>query len=133
MNPLAAIPALLNLLKDALDRFIPDKTQAAQAKAALDQLQVTQEAQQFLAAADIVKTEAGSEGWLTRSWRPLVMLWLMALISFHLFGLTDARISEVQYDFMWKLLELGIGGYTIGRSIEKVAGPVAQALGSGNK
>jgi hypothetical protein len=122
------IDSAIALLKDALDRFIPDKTQAAQAKAALDQLNASNEAQQYLAAADIVKTEAASESWLTRSWRPLVMLWLMALISLHLFGWTDVRISEVQYDFMWKLLELGIGGYTIGRSVEKIAPSVVSAL-----
>jgi hypothetical protein len=123
------IDSAIALLKDALDRFIPDKTQAAQAKAALDQLNASNEAQQYLAAADIVKTEAASESWLTRSWRPITMIWLLVLISCHLFGLTDvAHVSEVQYDFMWKLLEIGIGGYTISRSVEKVAPSIANAI-----
>lgn len=128
MIPIPIIDSAIALFKDALDRFIPDKTQAAQAKAALDQLRATQDAQQFLAAADIVKTEAASDGWLTRSWRPITMLWLMVLITCHLFGLTDVHISEVQYDFMWKLLEIGIGGYVMGRSAEKIAPSIIAAI-----
>jgi hypothetical protein len=40
-NPLGSI---IDLVKDGLDRFIPDKSQAAQAKATLDQLKESDDA-----------------------------------------------------------------------------------------
>jgi hypothetical protein len=116
------------LLKDALDRFVPDKTQAAQAKAALDQLREQQGAQEFLAAADIVKAEAQSGTWLTAAWRPLTMLVFVALIVARVFGLTSEHVSEAEYAELWELVKLGLGGYVIGRSAEKVVPAIVQTL-----
>jgi Holin of 3TMs, for gene-transfer release len=116
------------LLKDALDRFIPDKTAAAQAKAALDQLRAQQDAQEFLAAADIVKTEAQSSNWLTAGWRPVTMLTFVALICARVFGLTSAHVSDAEYMELWQLVKFGLGGYVLGRSVEKTAGPLLGAV-----
>lgn len=122
------IDSAIALIKDGMDRFIPDKSQAAQAKAALDQLRASQEGQEFLAAAEIVKTEAGSSNWLTASWRPITMLTFVALICARIFGWTSAHVTEAEYMQLWDLVKLGLGGYVIGRSAEKVAGPVLQAI-----
>lgn len=116
------------LLKDALDRFVPDKTQAAQAKAALDQLREQEGAQEFLAAADIVKAEAQSGTWLTAAWRPLTMLVFVALIVARVFGLTSEHVSEAEYAELWELVKLGLGGYVLGRSAEKVVPAIVQTL-----
>ena len=118
------------LLKDGLDRFIPDKTQAAQAKAALDQLREQQDAQEFLAAAEIVKTEASSGNWLTSSWRPITMLIFVALICARMFGLTSLHVPDTEYSSLWELVKLGLGGYVLGRSVEKVAPAVIGAIKS---
>lgn len=116
------------LLKDALDRFIPDKTQAAQAKATLDQLREQEGAQEFLAGADIVKAEAQSSTWLTAAWRPITMLVFVSLIVARVFGLTSEHVSEAEYAELWRLVELGLGGYVIGRSAEKVVPAIVQTL-----
>jgi hypothetical protein len=116
------------LLKDALDRFVPDKTQAAQAKAALDQLREQEGAQEFLAAADIVKAEAQSRTWLTAAWRPLTMLVFVTLIVARVFGLTSEHVSEAEYAALWELVKLGLGGYVLGRSAEKVVPAIVQTL-----
>jgi hypothetical protein len=129
---------LLGFLQPVLDKFFPDQTQKLQFQMQLQQLAAQQEGAQLdaqlkqaLAAADIVKAEAQSASWLTSNWRPLTMLWLMMLITCHLFGLTDfVHVTETQYDLMWKLVELGLGGYVIGRSAEKTAGAVVTALKS---
>ncbi len=118
------------LIKDAMDRFIPDKTQAAQAKQALDTLRQQQEAQEFLAAADIVKAEAQSEGWLTRSWRPLTMLTFVFLIVCRIFGWTSEYVSEAEYTALWDLVKVGLGGYVIGRSVTQTVQAVAPAISS---
>lgn len=116
------------LLKDGLDRFIPDKNAAAQAKAALDQLRQQQDAQEFLAAAEIVKTEAGSSNWLTASWRPITMLTFVALICARIFGFTSTHVTDVEYMQLWDLVKLGLGGYVVGRSAEKILPGIVAAV-----
>tara|TARA_R110000764_G_scaffold157391_1_gene245244 strand:- start:64 stop:459 length:396 start_codon:yes stop_codon:yes gene_type:complete len=60
--------------------------------------------------------------WLQRSWRPIIMLsfgFIVIYVKFiaPLFGLP---IPPLENEF-WNLLQLGIGGYVVGRSVEKVA------------
>jgi hypothetical protein len=116
------------LIKDAFDRFVPDKAAAASAKAALDELRAQQGAQEFLASADIVKAEAESSNWLTAAWRPITMLVFVTLICARLFGLTSEHVSESEYQSLWELVKLGLGGYVLGRSAEKIIPTVAQAI-----
>jgi hypothetical protein len=80
------------------------------------------------AAASIVKAEAESEHWLTANWRPILMLVFAGLIVARWFGWTAAGITEAVELKLWNILEIGIGGYVIGRSVEKIAPAVAQAV-----
>jgi hypothetical protein len=118
----------LALLKDALDRFVPDKAAAAQAKAVLDQLREQEGAQEFLASAEIVKAEAQSANWLTAAWRPLTMLVFVTLICARVFGLTSTHVSDAEYQALWELVKLGLGGYVLGRSAEKIIPQVVQTI-----
>lgn len=128
MVPIPIVDGAIGLIKDALDRFIPDKTQAAQAKAALDQVRASQEGQEFLAAADIVKAEAQSSSWLTSGWRPITMLVFVGLICARIFGLTSTHVTDAEYMQLWDLVKLGLGGYVLGRSAEKIAPSIVDAL-----
>ena len=56
--------------------------------------------------------------WLQRSWRPLIMLVFAAIVLVGTFF--NLPILDDTSRF-WDLLEIGIGGYVIGRSAEKVA------------
>ena len=67
--------------------------------------------------AVIIGAEAQGN-WLQRSWRPLVMLVFAAIVLVGSFW--SLPILEDTSRF-WDLLEIGIGGYVIGRSAEKVA------------
>lgn len=116
------------LLKDALDRFVPDKTQAAQAKAALDQLREQEGAQEFLAGSEIVKAEAQGESWLQRNWRPMSALTFVWLVVSRWYGLTAPNISPAEYLELWAVVKICLGGYTIGRTAEKIAPAVIQAV-----
>ena len=63
--------------------------------------------------------------WLQRSWRPILMLafgFIVIYVKFiaPLFGLPIPPLE----DEFWNLLQLGIGGYVIGRSAEKIASKV---------
>jgi len=73
---------------------------------------------------DVILAEAKGN-WLQRSWRPILMLafgFIVIYVKFiaPLFGLP---IPALENEF-WDLLQLGIGGYVVGRSVEKVAGNI---------
>lgn len=76
-----------------------------------------------MARADVVKAEAASSSWLTATWRPITMLTFLVLIVLSQLGFT-APVPEQ----MWPLLQLGIGGYVAGRSLEKIVPSVVGAL-----
>lgn len=80
------------------------------------------------AAADIVKAEAEGEGWLQRNWRPIMMLTFGVLIVARWFGLAAPNLSEVEYVKLWDIVQIGLGGYVIGRSVEKIAPSIADVL-----
>lgn len=64
--------------------------------------------------ADIVKSETQGN-WLQRSWRPLMMLSFAFVV---LLG-TVIDIPYLSDDSkFWNLIETGLGGYVIGRSLE---------------
>lgn len=80
------------------------------------------------AAADIVKAEAESEHWLVACWRPLLMLTFGTLIVARWFGWAAPNLSEAEYIKLWDIVELGLGGYVIGRSAEKIMPGIAQVF-----
>ncbi len=88
----------------------------------------------------VVMAEVQSEHWLSRSWRPLLMLILMGflLLAGLILPLADliagapvpfAPRWQMLPDGFWNFLAVGMGGYIGGRSLEKVAGAVVSAAG----
>ena len=69
------------------------------------------------ARSKVMVAETQSDGWLTRSWRPIVMLGLFALIIADYFGLSPKSVPAELFD-IFKYGVIGIGG---GRSAEKLA------------
>ena len=78
--------------------------------------------------ASIIKTEATGHSWLQRNWRPLMMLWFGALLGLYWFGVTPPNLTEATIHELFGLLKLGIGGYVIGRSAEKVVPKAVEAF-----
>lgn len=69
------------------------------------------------AQSSVIIAEAQGSSWLQRMWRPLLMcVFAGLLISTWYYGAP----SDVPVDRLFDLLELGIGGYIGGRTIEKV-------------
>jgi len=75
--------------------------------------------------ASIVRAEAQGDSWLQRSWRPITMLCFVFIIAnnyiiypyLSLFGIKSMMLTLPPQ--MWELLKIGLGGYVIGRSVEK--------------
>ncbi len=74
------------------------------------------------AQAEVLKTELKGN-WLQRSWRPIVMLTFTVIIVIGAFRPIPFLDSTSPF---WSLLELGLGGYVVGRSVEKVADTVTK-------
>jgi hypothetical protein len=120
-----AFPALLTLLApilgDVIRRVVPDKEKQAELETQLQLELMNNQHKLEEISASIVKAEANSEGVLARNWRPTVMLGFFGLIASYWFGITADYLSEAVVTQMFSLLEIGLGGYVIGRSVEKVA------------
>ena len=81
------------------------------------------EQQLLKAKSDIIVAEAQGN-WLTASWRPITMLTFLLLVVLDSFGLLASPLAGEA----WLLLQIGLGGYVTGRSLEKVVPKIADAL-----
>ena len=64
----------------------------------------------------IINSEAQGESWMQRNWRPITMLTFLVLVVCDSFGLLAFRLAAEA----WVLLQIGLGGYVVGRTAEKV-------------
>jgi hypothetical protein len=105
-----------------IDKIIPDPKAAAEAKIRLLELEQKGQLTELQEAASIIKTEAAGEGSLQRNWRPLVMLTFTALIVCRWLGisLNEVMITPELEMKLFEIVQLGLGGYVIGRSAEKL-------------
>lgn len=122
------IPLLAPILGNIIKSKFPDPAEAAKAEADMT-AQLWQNAHQLnAAAADIIKTEAASTHWLASNWRPLTMIVFVCLIVARWFGWAAPNLSEAEYIKLWSIVEFGLGGYVVGRSVEKIAPTIAEAI-----
>tara|TARA_R110000824_G_scaffold7698_3_gene34820 strand:- start:298 stop:711 length:414 start_codon:yes stop_codon:yes gene_type:complete len=72
------------------------------------------------AKSQIITAEAKSDNFLTSTWRPMTMLIFVGLIVAHWFGFTAPNLSEAMVLQLFDIVKIGLGGYVVGRSVEKV-------------
>ena len=122
-DPLSAV---LDIGSKIIDRVIPDKNAARAAKDKLVGMELGAEMKELEAAMNIIVAEASSEHWLVAAWRPITMLVFVAIVGNNyliypylaLFW-NDAPVLTLPPD-LWDLLKIGLGGYVVGRSAEKI-------------
>ena len=76
------------------------------------------------AKSNIIVAEAKGNSWLQRSWRPLGMVTLLALVVLDSLGILPNRLSTEA----WTMIQVGFGGYVVGRSAEKTAPKLVNAI-----
>ena len=124
---LGAASPLLSALFKTVDKVVDSKEEKEKIKAKIQEQALAGEMKELSTAADIILAESKSESWIARSWRPLLMMIAILIIAnnylfvpyanaFFNFGI----VLELP-DALWTLLTIGVGGYTLGRSSEKVA------------
>lgn len=129
----ALIPVLAPILGDVVKRVLPeDKDKAAAIERELSMQLMMNSATVEKAAADVILAEAKSDSWLASSWRPILMLVITAIVAWNflfapLIELAVVLITNDQIPLaidlpseLWTLLTVGVGGYVMGRSGEKI-------------
>lgn len=127
----ALIPVLGPIVGKVVGSLFPnpeDQLKRDQAQIAFQQALFENATAIERAAADIVKAEAQGESWIQRSWRPILMLTFGGLIVARWLGFVAPNLTEAEYLKLWSIIELGLGGYVVGRSAEKVLPGIAAAL-----
>ena len=122
------VDSIISLGNTLITRLFPDPVARQQAQLELLKLEENGELARMAEQAKIITAEASSDSWLAKSWRPITMLVFVFIVAnnyiivqyAHLFGINIPILDLPEK--MWSLLELGLGGYIVGRSAEKVAG-----------
>lgn len=126
----ALIPVLAPILGKVVGNLFPDPEAKAKAESEVMQQLLKHQSEIESAAGEIVKQEAASAHWLAANWRPITMLIFVGLIVSRWLGFTAENMSEPEYLEVYGLIKIGLGGYVIGRSVEKIAPGVIGAIKS---
>lgn len=116
---------LLNVFFDLIDRTAGTKDDADKIKAKTLQLAEQNKLAELNAMTKIVEHEVKSDNWMQRSWRPILMLCMTGIIvNTYIFMpyinlFLNQKIIITLPDTFYDLLMIGVGGYVVGRSIEK--------------
>jgi len=116
---------LLDGIFNTVDEVVEDKDLANKLKQVLKERVLDLLKTEIEAARDIIVAEIGSDSYLAKNWRPITMLVFVTIIAnnyiiypyLQLFFDTGAML-DIPPD-MWALLKIGLGGYVVGRSVEK--------------
>lgn len=79
--------------------------------------------------SNVIIAEAQSQSWLARNWRPITMLAFVLLIILDATGVLKSNLP----DDVWTVIKIGLGGYVVGRSVEKIADKVGKTFGNGGE
>lgn len=119
MNLWPLLSPLIKPITDLIDQRVEDRDLAAKLKHDLTQQLIAKQNVELETAAKVLVAEAQSESWITQSWRPITMLTFTGLVVARWLGLTVDIPMEIEKE-LWQVIQLGIGGYVLGRSAEKV-------------
>lgn len=122
------VPALVPIVSKIVGNLFPDPEAKAKAEQEVVQQLLEHRQQIESAAASIIKTEAASTHWLASNWRPLTMVVFVVLIVARWFGWSAPNLAPEEYIKLWDIVELGLGGYVIGRSVEKITPNIVDVL-----
>ena len=121
----ALLPSIIGVLGKAIDKAIGDKDEAERLKQQLSLAILSMQHSELQGAVDVIKAEAQGDSWIQRSWRPILMLVIVAIVAnnhlvYPYLSLYWREAPELELpDELWELMKIGVGGYVLGRSGEK--------------
>jgi len=123
---LALMNVLAPILGDVLKKVIPDSDKGAEIEREVRLALLSHTDSLEAMRGKIVLEEAKSGNWLTSAWRPILMLVIIAIIAmnylvFPIIGIFYPEMIRLELPVeLWNLLTVGVGGYVVGRSGEKM-------------
>ena len=120
LNLLSAAAPMVKTLFNTIDKTIDNKAEAEKIKQSIQEQLITGQLKELEAQAKVITTEANGS-WLQRNWRPILMLVFAGLVVAHWFGFTAPNIPESVQNSLLNIVLVGVGGYIVGRSGEKIA------------
>lgn len=118
--------ALINPIASLIDKLIPDKKAADEAKLKLLELQQNGELEKMSVLGEVIISETQSESWISRNWRAITMLSFVAIVINNYIIAEYLKAFGLNYVIldippkMWSLLEIGLGGYLLGSTAERI-------------
>ena len=116
----ALIAPIVGLISSVIDKAIPDRDEAEKLKAKITLAAMEADNAELNSATSIIIAEAQGGSWLQRSWRPLVMLNLVGLVTAHWLGFTPPNLPQETVNHLLDIVQVGLAGYVLGRSGEKI-------------
>ena len=113
---------LVSAVGEIVDRLTLPGREKKQLETDILRLLIAVEEKTISEQAASIREEARGN-WLQRSWRPIVMLVFTLIILAGTFLNLPILADTSRF---WDLLEIGLGGYVIGRSGEKMLGAIAR-------
>jgi len=110
------------------DKALELQTQIEKELIKLEEKALEYETKLMESRRDIIVAEAKSESWLTRNWRPITMLTFTALIVADWLGISAPNLTPELKGKLFSIIQIGLGGYVIGRSAEKIAREIRPVL-----
>ena len=127
LQAIAAIGPIAKMIGGIVDKAVPDKDLKEKLKHELNTQLINGDHEELIAKSKIVQAEASSKHWLTATWRPALM-WICIIVIFNNYIITPILNATLGLsleltipDPMWNLLTIGVSGYIVGRSGEKIA------------
>jgi len=129
------VAGIFKPISDVIDHVLPsgDAKIALQQAALQGQIQAAAQIMDYQtqlldSQSKIILAEAQGGSWLQRNWRPMLMVFFAALIGARWFGYSAPSMSEAEALELWSIIKIGLGGYVVGRSAEKIAPSVVNAI-----
>ena len=119
---LDSVGGLAKSIRTAITGVDPEK------QAEIEKMLVEAEGKARQAQTEIIMAEAQGQSWMQRNWRPLLMMVIIIIVAnnFIIYPYMSIFTDKVKVldlpDKLWTLMEIGVGGYILGRTAEKTMG-----------
>jgi len=124
LNFLPIIGTIIDKVSNIIDQTVEDKDLANKIKSQIQLTILSKEYEniekELEAKRDIIVSETKSESWITRNWRPITMLVFVGLITADWLGFTAPNLTPELKMKLFDIIQIGLGGYVLGRTVEKV-------------
>ena len=121
----SAVGRMLDAFGGVIDKICGNEDQAFTMKARLKALSQQTDVKELEVLETVLRTELSSKDFLQRNWRAIVMLAITGIVINTYFivpylkVIFGIEIDAILPDSFFELLSIGVGGYVLGKGVEK--------------